>query len=71
VYYFLIVTPLQGSTNQIARRPGQVTCKVGQVTNEQKSVCGLVPFFGRASVINRQYTRCTLSVSGYTAKHNL
>ena len=31
----------QGSTN---RRPGQVTCKVGQVTDEQKAVRGLVHF---------------------------
>jgi len=29
---------------------------VGQVTNAQKSVRRLLPFFGRASVINRQYT---------------
>jgi len=26
------MTTKLGSTNQIARRPGQVTCKVGQVT---------------------------------------
>ena len=58
------------STKQIARRPGQVTCKVGHVTNEQKSVRGQVPFFSRASVINRQYTIHTLSVSVNTAKHN-
>jgi len=44
---------------------------VGQVTNEQKSVRGLVPFFGQTSVINRQFTWCILSVSVYTAKHNL
>jgi len=44
----------QGSTNQIARRPEQVTCNIGQVTNEKKSVRGLVPFFARASVINPQ-----------------
>jgi len=39
--------------------------------NDQRSVRGLVTFFGQASVINQQYTRCTLSVSVYTAKHNL
>ena len=33
------------------------------MTNEQLSVRGLVPFSGRASIINRQYTRCALSVS--------
>ena len=45
--------------------------QIGQLTYEQKSVRGLLPFFGQTSVINRQYTRCTLSVSVYTAKHNL
>ena len=48
-----------------------MTFTVGQVTNEEKSVRGLVPFFSWTSVIHRQYTRCTLSVSVYTAKHNL